>query len=137
MARIRVTKRDSRVLHQIAGALPDTVDGFLRAVSTEIVSDIKLSMGTSPPGEEYKRGLKTHIASQPGYPPNPDLGALVNSIRWKRERQGRYIIVDGVIYGAILELGSERVAARPFMKPVFEDWRQRKFMALARTWEWV
>jgi len=125
---------DTSKLQALKKRLPDRFDGMLRGASEEIVTDIKLSFGTSPAGASYTRGTVVHVASQPGYPPNIDIGALLATIRWFRDRRGRFIITDGVIYGAHLEIGTERMAARPWMTPVFEQWRSHKFAEYARDY---
>ncbi len=102
---------------------PERSARWLDAVAEDIVSDVKLSMGTSPPGRAYPRGNTVHVASQPGYPPNVDTGNLRASIGWRRLAPLDREVRDGVDYGAGLEFGHGRVAARPFMRPVFVAWR--------------
>ncbi|TXH45976.1 MAG: hypothetical protein E6Q97_30540 [Desulfurellales bacterium] len=133
VASIRVTKVDTRKLRQLKQQIPDRFDGLIRGAAEEMTGDIKVSFGTSPPGETYTRGSVSHVASQPGYPPNIDIGTLRASIRWLKDRRGRYIITDGVIYGAHLEIGTEAMEARPWMTPVIEEWRNKKFAEYARN----
>jgi len=102
---------DDRVLRQILRNLPDNIDNWLDGAATEIVNDIKLSFGTSP--------------SSPGEPPGVDTGALRASMRWERGGQFERLIMDGVEYGVGLEYGTSRMAARPFVNPVFEEWRRK------------
>lgn len=116
---------DTRKMQQIIRNEPERVDKWLRGVANEILGDIVLSFNTSPPGRTYTRGETTHIASQPGYPPNIDMGALEASMGVRRLKQLRYEIHDGVEYGIHLELGTERMAARPFVGPVFDDWQHK------------
>lgn len=121
---IRITKADTARLRQLAQESPRKIEAALDVVVEEIVTDIKLGMQESPPGEnQYKRGGKTHTASQPGKPPRPDFGALMGSIHWEKTGKFSRRIADGVEYGYSLEVGKEHIAARPFMDPVFEDWR--------------
>lgn len=127
---VRVNKRK---LEQLIQTTPGRANQLLRGAATEIVGDIVLSFGTSPDGETYQRGSVTHVASQEGYPPNVDTGALRASMRWAEESPLRMVIHDGVIYGILLEQGTERMAARPFITPVFEQWRQRKFREFAQA----
>ncbi len=126
---VRLNKRK---LEQLIQTTPARANQLLRGAATEIVGDIVLSFGTSPDGREYQRGGVTHIASQEGFPPNIDTGALRASIRWAEESPLRMVIHDGVLYGILLEQGTERMRARPFITPVFEQWRQRKFREFAR-----
>lgn len=99
---------------------PERVERWLDGAAENIVTDIKLSFGTSPPGLSYTRGGVTHIASQPGYPPNVDIGALTNSITWEPTGRLERTISDGVEYGLWLEDGTEHMQPRPFMGPAFE-----------------
>lgn len=104
-------------------ALPFKIDVLLDAAAESIVTDIKLEFDTGPDGLEYDRGSRgVHIASQPGYPPNIDTGALTNSMHWERSGIREREIMDGVEYGIYLEDGTEWIAPRPFMGPVFDEW---------------
>lgn len=116
-------KIDTRKMQRLIQQEPQIVDQWLRGVGNEMLGDIVLSFNTSPPGRSYTRGNTTHVASQPGYPPNVDTGALRASMGIRRLAQLRYEIHDGVEYGYHLEFGTERMAARPFVGPVFDDWQ--------------
>lgn len=117
-------KVDKRKLQQIIASEPVRVETWLRGVAQQIVGDIVLSFGTSPDGRAYQRGTVTHIASQPGYPPNVDTGTLRASIGTRQIRSLAHEIYAGTEYAEPLELGSERMAARPFITPVFEQWQR-------------
>lgn len=124
-------KVDKQKLDAIIKNEPEEADRWLRGIAFQIVGDIKLSFGTSPDGRAYQRENNgkskgvIHIASVPGYPPNVDTGSLRASIDAERLGHLKYIIHDGVEYGVSLEFGKERVAPRPFMKPVFDDWQKK------------
>lgn len=133
MSGITFTK-DMRVLDQLRRNVPAKLEQFGRAVAEEIVSDIKLSYGTSPPGRTHTRGKRSHVASQPGYPPNIDMGALRASIRWEAAGKLRWNVTDGVEYGYWLEVGTERMAARPHFKPIFEKWIQGDLARFGKEW---
>jgi hypothetical protein len=122
-----------RELERIIRQHPTQADNWLRGVAQQMENEVKLSMTQSPAtGNTYSRGRnRTHTASSPGNPPRPDVGALMGSIRSKRRGGLHYEIRDGVEYGVYLEYGTEAIAARPFMRPVFEDWR-RKIMRDAK-----
>jgi hypothetical protein len=70
--------------------------------------------------------------SPPGDPPGVDTGALRASMRWASVGEASAVIHDGVEYGVHLELGTERMPARPFVAPVFERWRRGAFAQFAR-----
>lgn len=126
---------DKRKLEQLIRKNPQAADDALAATATAILSEIVLSFNTSPPGRSYTRKGVTHVASMPGYPPNIDINTLATSMRVKPVKHLHYEIRDGVEYGVFLELGTERMAARPFVSPVIEAWRQREF-ALYMAAEW-
>jgi hypothetical protein len=106
---------------------PAKVERWLNGFAEDMVSRIKLSFNTSPPGRVYKRGNRTHTASVPGYPPNIDMGTLANSIYQEKTGNLEHTIYVGVEYGEYLEDGAEDVGleARPFMAPVFNDAQNR------------
>jgi hypothetical protein len=111
---------DTKGLQKLMQSEPEKVEKWLDAEAEHMVSDVKLSMNTSPPGRSYTRGGVTHVASQPGQPPNIDIGTLRASIRWERHGAFTRHIMDGVDYGLKLEDGTESIAPRPFMRPAFE-----------------
>lgn len=103
---------DDRKLRQIIQTLPDRASQALAMITEELTGDIVVSFGTSP--------------SAPGQPPGVDTGALRASMRWEPEGKLTTVIMDGVEYGIYLEGGTERMAARPFMLPAFENYRRNK-----------
>ena len=105
-----------RLLREEPGKVESWLDGFAES----IVTDVKLSFGSSPPGESYTRGGVTHVASQPGYPPNVDIGTLTNTIRQEKTGPLERQVMDGVDYGIHLEDGTEHIEPRPFMRPAFD-----------------
>jgi HK97 gp10 family phage protein len=113
-------KVNKKKLEQIIRTSPDQFDTALRELAVEGVNLIVLSFGSSPPGATYGG----HVASQAGYPPNVDTGALRASIRFERKAKHEYWIMDGVVYGYHLESGTSKMAARPFMRPAFEQLRK-------------
>lgn len=113
-----ITRSDRRVLQALIRDLPQQADALVRAAATEMTGDIVLGMGPSP--------------SAPGEFPGVDSGVYRASIGWEMVGLMHAIIYGGTDYGPKLELGTERMAARPHFSPVFEDWRHRKFARLAR-----
>lgn len=120
---------DSRVLDALIANGPTQMDEWLGGVAEQINNEIVLSMNTSPPGREYRRGSVTHVASQPGYPPNVDIGTLRASMHVTKVGRLHFEIRDGVEYGIYLEDGTESMGAWPFVGPVFNQWGEQ---ALAR-----
>ena len=119
---------DTRKLAEIIGLLPGKAEDLLAAIATEMVSDIKQGMIDSPAtGITYTRGSVQHTASEAGNAPRPDIGELLGSITHQATGTLEQTIHDQVAYGKWLEIGTEFMAARPFMKPVFEQWRTSRF----------
>lgn len=133
---------DVSELDRIIQTMPQRIENWGARTSEGMVNDIKLSFNTSPAGREYGRTKKVkgrnskgqftserasviHVASQPGYPPNIDMGALRASIRWEMIRKYVFHIMDGVIYGYWLEDGTSTIQPRPFIQPVFDAWRRK------------
>lgn len=112
---------DDKKLKQIIEQHPQKAGRWLSGVATQMVNEIKLSFGTSPPGLTHGN----HVASQAGYPPNVDTGTLRASIRWENIGSLRRQIMDGVEYGKLLEDGTEGIEPRPFMQPVFDEWQDK------------
>lgn len=119
---------NTAVMDQIIQTLPGGLSAALSGAAEEIVSEIVESFGTSPPGEAYSRNGVTHIASQPGYPPNVDTGALRASIQHEPSGDLEETITVGEEYGEYLEFGTVDIAPRPFFTPVLERWRNGEFM---------
>jgi hypothetical protein len=121
---------DTAKLEALIRDTPGMVDEILASAANEILGDIVSSFNTSPPGRAYKRRTVVHVASVANYPPNVDTDALRASMKVRRVRRGVYHVEDGVEYGIYLEDGTERIEARPFVRPVFDEWRRRRFAAL-------
>lgn len=124
-------KLDLAGIRRLLQTQPEAKGRLLDAAAEAIVTDIKTSFGTSPAGKSYRRGKKTHIASQEGYPPNVDIGTLRASIRAVKKGDDVRWIEDGVEYGVYLENGTPRMKPRPFMTPAFLR-MQREFPELAK-----
>lgn len=116
-------KVDTKGLERIIQQEPQRVDRWLRGVAEQMVGDIKLSFGTGPAGRRYKRDGKYHVASSAGNPPNSDSGNLTGTIKSKSAGRLTYHISAGTGYDRLLEYGTRKMAARPFMGPVFAEWQ--------------
>lgn len=128
-------KADIGKLQNLINSSPDALDRAVAAAGEELVNTVKLSMMESPStGRTYSRTKsgRRHVASSPGKPPRPDMGTLINSIRAKRQARMSYRIQDGVEYGILLEVGTEKMEARPFMRPAFEEFREGKFSEIIK-----
>ncbi len=101
----------------------------------EIVRDVVSSFGTGKQGkthfikdERFPGGI-LHTASAEGEVPNILTSDLAKSIHSVRLFRLKWEIRDGVPHGIKQEIGdpASNSAPRPFMAPIFEMWRQRKF----------
>lgn len=86
---------------------------------------VKRSMNSgSHSGRTYRRGKKIHIASAPGEAPAIDYGNLVNSISAQLLSTGQQAVAEvstNSEAGPMLELGTAKMAARPFFRPAVDE----------------
>jgi len=115
---------DTRKMNAIAAQLPRGIDSLLAGVGEEMAGDMKMGMVDSPADGEWHGD---HQASSPGNPPRPDTGELMGSITHSPYGKDARVIHDQVEHGAYQEFGTETIEPRPWMKPVFEAWRNGKF----------
>lgn len=114
---------NTKGLDALLGQAERNHDEWVRAISTEIVNDIKLSYGTSPSGRRYKRGRKYHIASIAGHPPNVDTGKLRASIRWDSVGVAVTEVSSDQKHAVYQEFGTQTIKKRPHFRPVLTMWR--------------
>lgn len=134
MAQTITWKIDTTKLEALARSMDTSNDQLIRSIASNVEAVVKTSM---KPGNYrvYKRTKsgRVHRSSAPGNPPAPDTGALKTNITVVKKGHGRYWVQDGVEYGIYLELGTSRMAARPFMVPAIERaarWFERRFAEL-------
>ncbi|AYJ88136.1 HK97 gp10 family phage protein [Sphingomonas paeninsulae] len=60
---------------------------------------------------------KGHVRSKPGQAPNEDTGVLSGNIETVQEAPLRVTVSSNAPYAIPLELGTSKMAARPYMKP--------------------
>lgn len=117
---VRITKNDRRVLQRLIRETPDKASEAIRGIATEMTNDIILSYGESP--------------SSPGEPPGVDIGNLRAGTEWEPDEQDKlkaYVTIEAE-YGPYLEFGTSKMAARPFVTPVFERWRSGELKRFLR-----
>ncbi len=113
-----VTKRFKRIARE-------NLKGFERQMAEAgllVQSDARKSIQRgSRSGETVTIGGKTHTRSAPGEPPKTDTGRLVSNIFsiLDADKQGVTIGTD-ILYGKILEFGSSKMGARPWLQPAFD-----------------
>lgn len=98
-----VVKLDTTRLDEIAANLGVRTDKVVSMLANEVVGNAVDSFGESP--------------SKPGDPPGVDTGALRASVHAEKVKENTYAAMDGVEYGAFLEFGTPRMAARPWLGP--------------------
>lgn len=127
--------------------------GYLAAVETivrdeafRIEAEVKLSIRARQskyrPYKRGKGGKRVHWSSAPGQPPNQDRGNLAGRIYTKRTTKGgdiSYEVRAPAAYAVPLEIGTKRMAARPFMGPVarriFPE-VEKAVIDYVRKWRW-
>jgi hypothetical protein len=115
---ISVIIKDNQ-LPRLMAAAPADADRALRVLANEGRNKWVLLIHESPPtGRSYTRGTVQHVASSPGNPPRSDTGTYINSINVQPAGTLRYEIRDGVLYGVLLEFGTDNMEARPSAGPM-------------------
>jgi Mu-like prophage protein gpG len=89
------------------------------AIIIEGVVKKKISRGARS-GLGYVRGRKRAVRSAPGEPPKSDTGRLVGSIRHEHDFLSASVGSD-VNYAGYLELGTSKMANRPYLVPSLEE----------------
>jgi len=109
---------DKRRLEQIIRQSPDAIDDAVGAMALDGQRMVQQSFNASR-GRRYKRGSIIHVASLPGYAPNVDTGKLMNAITVRKPGERQRIVHTGdTEYAAMLEYGTSKMEARPFMRPM-------------------
>lgn len=98
---------------------------FIRKLIYELEADIKFSMAEPKHGREYKRGARVHVASAPGEAPAIDHALLVNAMEPTFPSQTKGILTIAAEYAALLEFGTDKIAARPFAAPALQGLIER------------
>ncbi len=113
------------LLSQLSRLGEDTqqiVDETIFDVATETQSlAVKGIQGPPKSGTKYKKynPNRTHTASAPGQYPASDTGRLASSVIAQPIPNG-YEVETNLKYGPMLEFGTSKMAARPWLLPSFE-----------------
>jgi len=92
-----------------------TLDRALFAGGERIATNAQIKITT---GEVSGR---QHVPSRPGDPPNQDTGLLANNIEVVSKEPLVVEVSSNAPYSAALELGTSRMAERPFMRPARDE----------------
>ncbi len=110
----------------------DAAERGVRAAVIDAEGITKTLLSQPGSGRIYRSGKsKTHQASAPGEPPAPDKGAsggLLGSVQTEVTRGPNEVV--GMVsvnkeYAAALELGTERVAPRPYLSRIPREYGAR------------
>ncbi len=119
---------------------------MLEAVQ-EVKNEVLLTLSHPGSGRQYKvPGTNTYYtASSPGEPPATATAALKDSIKWVVEGQGSQLV--GMVgtpirnekgkdmsYAVMLEFGTKRMAARPWLRVSFEKAENKVKQIFEREW---
>lgn len=128
--------RGDRELIATLNALPKIVQASIKdqlkvamlAIKSTAVKKIQQGPASGRIYKKYKKdggGVSGyHQASAPGQPPMTDEGGLVASIQSKVYGWSAYVWTE-LDYGAYLEYGTANMEPRPWLRPSFEEHRDK------------
>lgn len=130
-------KADTAKLDSMEAGMVSRLSAIVRAHAFMVEGAAKTSIMTgTKSGRVYARpGGKSHRASAPGEAPATDKGFLANSIRSAPEQGLTWRVSAGMGYAAPLELGSRRVAPRPFLAPALASVKASFVKAIERVFQ--
>jgi HK97 gp10 family phage protein len=104
----------------------------LDAAGLIVQNAAKKSITSGPKtGRTYRRGTVLRRASAPGEAPANQTATLLGSIQYQVSEQELMVqIVAGVAYAKFLELGTRKMAPRPFMNPALTNNRPKIIRAM-------
>lgn len=88
------------------------------------------------PTKAYKRGTRTHYASQEGAYPAVDYGPLRQSITHDVEQDGAEVVGrvgTNLTEGLMTEMGTSKMAPRPWLKPSIEANKEKIHKMIASS----
>lgn len=125
---IRLTV-DARKLEALGPQARARASQIVRKTAYDIAGRAQADMSRAKSGRMYG----AHRASAPGESPAVDTGALKNSIAVEMDTPVRAIVSVGAEYGLYLELGTRRMAARPFLRPAVDAVRDAFVQAMRKV----
>lgn len=102
----------------------DALERGVWAATLEAESLTVENLSNPGTGRVYRRGGVSHRASAPGQTPAPDTSTLRKSVRVELVRVATGLIGKVIVSAAHalpLEIGTERMAARPFLSRVVSE----------------
>lgn len=120
-------KELTKQLGNLTGNTDDAMRTSIVNLATETRNDAVNRIQSGPKsGRVYVRGGVTHQASAPGQAPATDTGLLSASIDTEFEQTKKKfsaVIGTALEYGLFLELGTSKMAARPWLLKAFAKTR--------------
>lgn len=118
-------KNTKRLLDKFKKLEADSLQGQIRAVQESVFLIHSIAVNSiqdntsGTPAIRYSNGRKRNVlVSAPGEPPNTDTSRLVKSIKFDFKNKGLIGRVGtNLKYGAALEFGTKKMAARPWLAP--------------------
>lgn len=105
---------------KVQAKLQRNMDKAMRKTAIAIVNTAKTLMREPKSGREpVGRAMKTR-ASAPGQAPAVQTGQLRGSLATERVAEKHYRVGTGLKKGKHLELGTRKMAARPFLRPAVD-----------------
>lgn len=131
---------------QVTSNLPRTIQALKQTATARMVEATHAvrtqtleTLTGKRTGRRYRipGSIRTYIASAPGEPPAQRLGELRQSIKTEVEGKGENIV--GRVgtekdSGAMLEVGTKNIAARPWLRVSFEKSEDRVREIFSRIW---
>ena len=130
MARVttKVVRRNSRydaAVKDYTSDMKQLVGRAANLVRNTAVTSINQGAKSGVVYEKYNP-RRTHRASAPGEPPATDTGYLVSNIFTNIDTDGLGASVGSrAEYSSYLEIGTQKMAARPFLQPALEENKPR------------
>lgn len=102
----------------IAAQLLPRLDAIIQQAAERTAAQARTAIQSPPKtGRIYRRHGRIHQASAPNEAPATDTGFLVNSIATRRGGRLSWEVLAAASYAAYLEMGTMRMAPRPFLMP--------------------
>ena len=106
----------------------NTVRWFGPAVTKkmQLTTKQRLKLAAESVANQVKRNISAgRPASKPGDFPHVDTGRLRQSIFWTMKTRTTVIVGTPLKYGLFLEIGTARMAARPYLRRTLNEHRAR------------
>lgn len=110
-------------LQRLGAVAEEVIEETLFDIATDTQAEaVKGINGPPKSGRVYQKSNpnRTHTASAPGQYPASDTGRLASSVRMLPDGPVAYVVGTNVAYGPMLEFGTSRMGARPWLLPSFE-----------------